>query len=115
MDSRTILDENGAESLLGRGDMLIKNNSTPIRAQGAYISDEEIGAVCDYICERYEPDFLFTHDDLKRALNKTQGGGNNSKADVSESEELLYQIAEACVQQGTCSINSIQQRSEERR
>lgn len=109
MDSRTILDENGAESLLGRGDMLIKNNSTPIRAQGAYISDDEIGAVCDYICERYEPDFLFTHDDLKRALNKTQGGGNNSKADVSESEELLYQIAEACVQQGTCSINSIQQ------
>ena len=109
VDSRTILDEIGAESLLGRGDMLIKNNGNPLRAQGAYISDDEIAEVCEYICDRYSPDFLFTHDDLKKNLNKnTQGGGFGPKEAPSESEELLYQIALACVQQGQCSINSIQ-------
>lgn len=109
VDSRTILDEIGAESLLGRGDMLIKNNGNPLRAQGAYISDDEITAICDYVCERYAPEYLFTHEDLKKAVNKANaGGGFGTKEAPSESEELLYQIALACVQQGVCSINSIQ-------
>lgn len=109
VDSRTILDEIGAESLLGRGDMLIKNNGNPLRAQGAYISDDEITNVCDYICERYSPEYLFTHEDLKKAINKANGGGQfGTKEAPQESEELLYQIALACVQQGACSINSIQ-------
>ena len=53
---------------------------------------------------------MFTHEDLKRELNKANGNNNSSfgKEASSESEELLYQIALACVQQGTCSINSIQ-------
>lgn len=105
-DSRIILDEQGAESLLGRGDMLIKNNGLPERVQGAYISDEEISSICDYICDRYEPDFLFTHDDLKKkSKTMTASGGKDT---LQESEELLYQIAEYCVSSGTCSINSIQ-------
>ena len=105
-DSRIILDEQGAESLLGRGDMLIKNNGLPERVQGAYISDEEISSICDYICDRYEPDFLFTHDDLKKkSKTMTASGGKDA---LQESEELLYQIAEYCVSSGTCSINSIQ-------
>lgn len=109
MDSRTILDEIGAESLLGRGDMLIKNNGTPLRAQGAYISDDEIEAVCNYLVEKYDSDFLFTHTDLKKRMAKNQaGGGFGVKEAPSEPEELLYQIAEACVSQGVCSINSIQ-------
>ena len=105
-DSRIILDEQGAESLLGRGDMLIKNNGLPERVQGAYISDEEISSICDYICDRYEPDFLFTHDDLKKkSKTMTASGGKDA---LQESVELLYQIAEYCVSSGTCSINSIQ-------
>lgn len=109
VDSRTILDEVGAESLLGRGDMLIKNNGNPLRAQGAYISDDEITNVCDYLCDHYEPEYLFTHEDLKKALNKNaSNGGFGTKEAPSESDELLYQIALACVQQGACSINSIQ-------
>lgn len=110
VDSRTILDEIGAESLLGRGDMLIKNNGNPLRAQGAYISDDEINDVCDYISQRYQPQYVFTHDDLKKSINKSQShnGMPNQKEAPVESEELLYQIALACVQQGVCSINSIQ-------
>ena len=110
VDSRTILDEIGAESLLGRGDMLIKNNGNPLRAQGAYISDDEINDVCEYISQRYQPQYVFTHDDLKKSINKSQSynGMPNQKEAPVESEELLYQIALACVQQGVCSINSIQ-------
>lgn len=107
-DSRIILDEQGAESLLGRGDMLIKNNGLPERVQGAYISDDEIANVCDYICERYESDFLFTHEDLKKKNRNDNVGGFGGKEAMQESEELLYQIALYCVESGLCSINSIQ-------
>lgn len=107
-DSRIILDEQGAESLLGRGDMLIKNNGLPERVQGAYISDSEIGAICDYICDRYEPDFLFTHDDLKKKLKGQSNGVTGGKEPIQESDELLYQIGLYCIESGSCSINSIQ-------
>ncbi len=106
-DSRIIIDDQGAESLLGRGDMLIKNNGLPERVQGAYISDEEIGNVCEYICERYEPDFIFTHEDLKKKAQH-QAGGVGGREAIQESEELIYQIALDCIETGTCSINSIQ-------
>ena len=106
-DSRIILDEQGAESLLGRGDMLIKNNGLPERVQGAYISDDEIADICDYLCETYEPDFIFTHEDLKKATvsSSSFGGGRES---AQESNEMLYQVALYCLESGACSINSIQ-------
>ncbi|MGM9969576.1 MAG: DNA translocase FtsK [Anaeroplasma sp.] len=107
VDSQTILDEIGAESLLGRGDMLIKNGGNPLRAQGAYISDDEIANICDYICERYEPDYLFTHEDLRKSINKSTGANSNKEV-INESEELLYEIACYCVESNSCSINSIQ-------
>lgn len=108
-DSRIILDEQGAESLLGRGDMLIKNNGLPERVQGAYISDDEIGNICDYICEHYEPDFLFTHEELrKKAAGGAGANGGSGRESQAESEELLYQIALYCIESGMCSINSIQ-------
>lgn len=106
-DSRIILDEQGAETLLGRGDMLIKNNGIPERVQGAYISDDEITAVCDYICDKYEPDFMFTHDELKKANNS--GSSTGGRKDLpSEDESFLYEIAKFCVENNTCSINAIQ-------
>ena len=107
-DSRIIIDDQGAESLLGRGDMLIKNNGLPERVQGAYISDDEIGNVCDYICDRYEPDFIFTHEDLKKKAQHQGAGVGGGRDAIQESEELIYQIALDCIETGTCSINSIQ-------
>ena len=105
-DSRIILDEQGAESLLGRGDMLIKNNGLPERVQGAYISDDEISDICDYICDRYEPDFMFTHEELKKATSKSNSFG--MKEEISEDEELLYKIASYCLENNNFSMNSIQ-------
>ncbi|MCR5231533.1 MAG: DNA translocase FtsK [Acholeplasmatales bacterium] len=109
IDSNTILDEVGAENLLGRGDMLIKNNGAPLRAQGAYISDNEICAVCDYLVEKYGPDYMFNLDDLKKRMNNVSSPSSLGGRDVAqESEELLYQIAQFCVDSNACSINSIQ-------
>ena len=51
LNSRSILDEGGAETLLGKGDMLFKQAGalTTVRIQGAFISDEEVEAVVDYV------------------------------------------------------------------
>ena len=107
LDSRVILDEQGAESLLGNGDMLIKTDQPLQRAQGAYISDDEIGAVADFLVDNYDPDFVFSHEELTKKVQQA-GGVTVSRKEVEESDDLLYEIASACVQQGTCSINSIQ-------
>lgn len=107
LDSRVILDEQGAESLLGNGDMLIKTDQPLQRAQGAYISDDEIAAVADYLIDNYDTDFVFSHDDLAKKVQQA-GGVTVSRKEAEESDDLLYEIASACVQQGTCSINSIQ-------
>ena len=108
-DSSTILDETGAESLLGRGDMLIKNDNAPVRAQGAYISDDEIGSICDYLCQKYQPDYIFTHDDLRASISRSQSSQGCGAKDASgEDDELLFAIAEFCVAGNSCSINAIQ-------
>ena len=108
-DSVTILDEGGAEELLGYGDMLIKTTGAPLRAQGAYLSDDELESLCQYLVAKYGPDYMFTIEDLKKSLNKSQsGGGLGGKDFQPESEELLYNVALFCVDSQSCSINSIQ-------
>ena len=60
IDSRTILDGKGAEALIGRGDMLFipPGGSIPLRAQGAFVSDEEINAVVEYLKQNGPPDIV---------------------------------------------------------
>ena len=110
VDSVTILDEGGAEELLGYGDMLIKNNSAPFRAQGAYLDDAELEALCSYLVSKYGPDYMFTIEDLKKSLNKAQcdSFGMGGRDAQSEPEELIYKVACYCVDSESCSINSIQ-------
>ena len=59
MDSRIILDQNGAESLLGQGDMLFLKPGTSdlIRAQGTFVDDEEVKKIVKYLKEIAEPQF----------------------------------------------------------
>lgn len=105
VDSTTILDHGGAESLLGRGDMLFKVDDSPIRIQGAFISEDEILRVCDYIRDNYEPDYIFTHEELQNKVKQQYGAmGNKEGEDV----EVLYNVALFVIEKGTCSINSIQ-------
>ena len=60
IDSRTILDMNGAERLLGRGDMLFLpgGQGEPIRVHGAFVADDEVEAVANFLREQGEPDYV---------------------------------------------------------
>lgn len=106
VDSTTILDQGGAENLLGRGDMLFKTEDLPQRIQGAFISDDEINRVCDYIANNYQPDYLFTHEDLQNNVKQQYGASSQGKD--GEDMELIYSVAMFVLEKGICSINSIQ-------
>ena len=75
VDSRTILDCNGAEKLLGRGDMLFLDSadSSIKRVHGAYVSDAEIASVVNHIRAQREPNYLQFHDSisLDQAVNSS--------------------------------------------
>ena len=60
IDSRTILDQMGAEALLGQGDMLYltPGGGVPVRVHGAFVSDEEVHRVVDYLKQQGEPDYV---------------------------------------------------------
>ncbi len=106
VDSITILDESGAESLLGRGDMLIKEVDMASRVQGAFIRDEEIDAVVNFIHDQAEPHYLFNHDDLKD-ISEQNGVGPGANIE-EESTSMLYNVSIWCCENQMCSVNVIQ-------
>ncbi len=102
VDSTTILDGAGAETLLGKGDMLFKKSDRPHRLQGAYIPDNEIYQATDYIRERYPANYIFEHEALKQL------------AELKEiaSDDLFEDVAYFVVDTENASINSIQKEFE---
>lgn len=96
-DSTTILDGAGAEQLLGRGDMLLKEAERPVRLQGAYISNDEIDSVIDFIKQQREPEYKIKHDELKVKF----------EAKEREYDEIFVDIARFVVEENQCSINNI--------
>jgi S-DNA-T family DNA segregation ATPase FtsK/SpoIIIE len=118
VDSRTILDQNGAEALLGNGDMLFlpPGKSEPMRLQGAYIATDESERVVDwYVARRVarrvaqqalaqEPDIL----DIVRARESDQEGG--AEAEEGERDTLFREAAEACIQNQGGSTSLLQRR-----
>jgi S-DNA-T family DNA segregation ATPase FtsK/SpoIIIE len=99
VDSRTIIDVNGAEKLLGRGDMLFLENgsSKTVRLQGSFVSDEEIERVVAHVKAQMAPSYLFQQDDF---VKKTAIG--------QEEDELFYEACHFVVQQGGASTSSLQ-------
>ena len=101
VDSRTIIDTNGADKLLGRGDMLFLENgsSKTVRLQGTFVSDEEIEDVVDFVKKEQEPQYLFMQEDLL------------SKAQIfDERDELFLEACEFVVYQNAASTSSLQRR-----
>ncbi|MFK5884140.1 MAG: DNA translocase FtsK [Candidatus Izemoplasma sp.] len=97
IDSQTIIDSSGADKLLGRGDMLFAENGQPkIRVQGAYISDQDILNVNDYIRAQAPSNYLFTKEKLIKSVTS-----------VKNSDELLEEVARYVVVQGEASMNKI--------
>ena len=105
VDSRTILDEIGADKLLGKGDMLFLPPGTGklIRAQGAWTSDEEIGRIVDFIKAQGEPEYVEqVKEKMENATPELPGN--------DEDDELVAQAVEIIRQTRRASTSSLQRR-----
>ena len=111
IDSRTILDANGAEKLLGQGDMFYfpTGSNAPMRVQGCFVSDQEIRNVVDYIVKNSETDYnesiheLLQSDDT--AISSVISGEKESTSD-SKLEEAIEMV----LTDGQASISMLQRR-----
>ena len=116
IDSRTILDRSGAEKLLGRGDMLFFpiGASKPRRVQGAFISDEEVEKLLDFIrsqgqeMEPNEEIEAFTERELAENNDEESSKGGGRKA--PKTDELLMDAVNLVMSTGQASASSIQRR-----
>lgn len=101
IDSRIILDEVGAEKLLGKGDMLLSDNDKPQlkRLQGSFISDEEIETVTNYIKNQLSPHYSFTSEDLVK---------KESEFVIDYDDELFDDVVRFVIELGEASASRIQ-------
>ena len=105
MDSRTILDMQGAEKLVGKGDMLFNpmGMGKPIRVQGAFISDSEVSKVIDFVKGQVK-DVDYNQDVLTRIERTDQ------TAAEEDTDELLPDAIELVVRSGQASVSMLQRR-----
>ena len=98
-DSRTILDSNGAEKLLGRGDMLFKpiDENHALRLQGAFLSDEDVASVVSFIKDQASADYDDTFDPGEVAEDDARSFDGNSAAAATESGDPLFEEAKQLV------------------
>ncbi|MDK4525570.1 DNA translocase FtsK [Kingella kingae] len=103
IDSRTVLDQMGAENLLGQGDMLFlpPGVAYPQRVHGAFVADNEVHAIVDYLKQFGEPDYI---DDI---LMPEQDEFNSTRQS-SERDPLFDQAVEVIVRTKKASISSLQ-------
>ena len=109
VDSRTMIDHGGAEKLLGNGDMLFVPNGTnkPIRAQGSWISDEEVHAVVTYIKARTET--TYDEDVVEKIENSVRSDAEKEEVE-SEYDSRLQEAVEIVVEAGQASTSMLQRR-----
>lgn len=112
VDSRTILDEGGAEYLLGHGDMLFlaPGKNEPERVHGAFISDDEVNRVCDAWRERGSPDYV---DDILNAYDEeapSKGGGYDSSEGDSDRDPLYDEVCAFIMETKKVSASAIQRK-----
>ena len=110
-DSRVILDQSGAESLLGQGDMLFKplGTSRLQRLQGAYVSEEEVAMVVEQTRHQREQELDESLLELPEAFEEGAAGDHDGEFDPDE-DPLLDKAIEIVVQTQTASVSLIQRR-----
>jgi len=109
IDSRTILDQMGAEALLGMGDMLYMPSGTglPIRVHGAFVSDEEVHRVVDYLKEQGEPNYI--EGILEGGTVDGDDGNGGGAGDTSGEKDPMYdQAVEVVLKNRKASISLVQ-------
>ena len=111
LDSRVILDVSGAESLIGKGDLLLSKPeyAKPRRIQGCWVSPEEIGAVVEAVKAQGEPEY---HAEILKTnlitLGESQPDGSGGS--VSDDDPLIWEAAEIVVASGFGSTSNIQRK-----
>jgi len=104
VDSRTVLDMNGADKLLGKGDMLFlePGSPKPVRAQGTYLTDSEIEKVVNFIKAQQEP--VYDNDILEHQKKSVSGRGGFEK------DEFFDEAVQMVLETGQASVSMLQRR-----
>lgn len=105
VDSRTIIDQQGAERLLGNGDMLYvpRDSNVPLRVQGVYVSDNEVEKICNFVSQQAKPKF----DDRFLLLESVE---SNDDDDVIEIQDPLFDEVKSFVIETRKASTSLIQR-----
>ena len=108
MDSRVVLDEMGADKLLGKGDMLYMAPETSclLRAQGTYVSDDEVTKVIEFFADQ-EPQYDEELIALKAAPTATKGG-KGASTEPRERDEVYEEAVEVVIREGRGSVSLLQ-------
>ncbi|MDG1581946.1 DNA translocase FtsK [Pseudomonas sp. GOM6] len=113
IDSRTILDQGGAEQLLGHGDMLYLPPGTglPIRVHGAFVSDDEVHRVVEAWKQRGAPDYI---EDILAGVEEAgsgfEGGGSGEGSEGSEEDPLYDEAVNFVLESRRASISAVQRK-----
>ncbi|TVO60438.1 DNA translocase FtsK [Denitromonas ohlonensis] len=107
IDSRTILDQMGAESLLGMGDMLYlpPGSGLPMRVHGAFVADDEVHTVVEFLKKQGEPDYI---DGILDAQEESGDGMSSVDGEDVEADPLYDQAVEVVVKTRRPSISLVQ-------
>ena len=108
VDSRTILDMNGAEKLLGKGDMLYypQGYQKPARLQGSFVSDEEVGKVVEFLTENHQQDARYNEKITEMMNTGNSGAGGNAAAD--DKDVHFVDAARFIIEKDKASIGMLQ-------
>ena len=118
MESRIILDTQGAEKLVGRGDMLYAplGKGKPKRIQGCFVSDPEVEAVTEFVKEHYVPDYSQeVLEEIERKAEQSGKGGKSADSldfemEDSEGDEMLPAAVDVILETGQASVSMLQRR-----
>ena len=116
MESRIIMDQSGAEKLVGMGDMLYSplGAGKPTRIQGAFVSDEERERVIEFIKENNPAAKPENNQEIGEYMSRAEQSKDSSKDKGREedggSDEMLPQAVEAILETGQCSVSMLQRR-----
>lgn len=110
VDSRTILDQMGAEKLLGKGDMLFMSPEfmKPRRIQGAFLDEKEVKSVTDFLRLQREPQYNDEVLAMKVTIGGKSVGGGGEAGEVDD--DLFEEAAEAVIRAGKASTSMLQRR-----
>ena len=112
VDSRTILDQGGAEQLLGHGDMLYlpPGTAVPVRVHGAFVADDEVHRVVADWKRRGEPDYLDDVLDGPADLDAALGGSSGGEGDTEQEDPLYDEAVAHVLESRRASISAVQRK-----